>query len=493
MASLERREWVSHLALGGGLAKADLRSGPYEVYIPDHVAQRRFVFDAGVVMSIVEADAALRRSSRRSEGGVNIEAVARILLRAESSASSRIEGLVVGARRLLRASLNRAEGGSSGDVTADEVLANIDAMAFAVASAAPRQPITLQQILETHRLLLERSSLASHAGRLRTEQNWIGGSGYNPCSADFVPPPPEIVEPLMHDLVQFCNSDDLPAVAQAALAHGQFETIHPFSDGNGRTGRALIHMVLRRRDVVGDVLPPLSLVLATWGRDYINALQGMHYIGSADSESALRGANAWVDLFSRACARAAADIDHFETRMAQVRAAWNQRLGAVRADSAVFAIMDELPGMPMLTVQSAAEKVGRSIPVVNGAIARLVDAGIVRPINTKRRNRAFECPDVIDAFTALERQLASPLGNTSIREPERPVPYRPASWPKIAADVILHSTREDVTVNGVFDGAMERETGERIIDGTGTKVEATATEAPEAHPPILDSEDAFDL
>jgi Fic family protein len=83
-----------------------------------------------------------------------------------------------------------------------------------------------------------------YAGKLREKQNWIGGSAYNPCTAAFVPPPPELVPGLLEDLCSFCNADSLPAVAQAALAHAQFETVHPFADGNGRTGRGLIQLVL---------------------------------------------------------------------------------------------------------------------------------------------------------------------------------------------------------------------------------------------------------
>jgi hypothetical protein len=94
-------------------------------------------------------------------------------------------------------------------------------------------------------------------------QNWIGGSSFNPCSAAFVPPPPDHVAGLIEDLCAFANDDSLPAVAQAAIAHAQFETIHPFVDGNGRTGRALIHVILRRRGLASRILPPVSLVLAT--------------------------------------------------------------------------------------------------------------------------------------------------------------------------------------------------------------------------------------
>lgn len=115
------------------------------------------------------------------------------------------------------------------------------------------------------------------------------GIDYNPCSASFVPAPPEHVEALLDDLCAFRNHDSLPAIAQAAIAHAQFETIHPFVDGNGRTGRALIHVVLRRRDLVHGGVPPVSLVLATWSRDYIGALAATRYPGSADSSAAHAG------------------------------------------------------------------------------------------------------------------------------------------------------------------------------------------------------------
>ena len=154
---------------------------------------------------------------------------------------------MVGGRRLLRADVARQLGVEVGDVTAAEILANIDAMVWGMASVAPGGTITTNSLLEVHQRLLAGSRLERHDGSLRSVQNWIGGSGYNPCSAEFVPPPPEAAPALLDDLLVFCNDDGLPALAQAAIAHAQFETIHPFVDGNGRTGRALIHLALRRR------------------------------------------------------------------------------------------------------------------------------------------------------------------------------------------------------------------------------------------------------
>ncbi len=125
------------------------------------------------------------------------------------------------------------------DVTAAEVLGNIDAMTYAVESLAEGESLSVDVLLEIHRGLLVGTRLEPHGGRLRREQNWIGGSTFNPCSAEFVPPPWEHVPALVADLCRFSSDDSLPAVAQAAIAHAQFETIHPFADGNGRVGRAL--------------------------------------------------------------------------------------------------------------------------------------------------------------------------------------------------------------------------------------------------------------
>jgi Fic family protein len=194
---------------------------------------------------------------------IETEALARLLLREESVASSKIEGLEVGGRRLLRAEAARLLGEAPSDVTAAEVLGNVDAMAWAIRGVQESATITLAHLLEVHRRLLTGTRLEAYGGEVRQEHNWIGGSSYNPCSAAFVPPPPEMVPALLHDLVAFCNDDSLPAVAQAALAHAQFEMIHPFVDGNGRTGRALIHLVLRRRGLATRVIVPVSLILAT--------------------------------------------------------------------------------------------------------------------------------------------------------------------------------------------------------------------------------------
>jgi Fic family protein len=396
----------------------------YEAFVPDALAGRDFLFDGPTTAAVAAAEHALSAFDREGGGLADSEALARLLLRAESVASSKIEGLRIGGRRLLRAQLAASLGNHDTDVTAAEVLANIDAMGFAVTSAASDEPLTVESILGIHERLLSGTALEEHAGVLRTQQNWIGGSSFNPCSAAFVPPPHDRVADLLADLCDFCNDDHLPAVAQAAIAHAQFETIHPFIDGNGRTGRALIHVILRRRGLTTRVLAPISPVLATWSQDYVQGLGGTRRLGSPTSPEATAGLADWVDLFASAVARSVDDAQQYRDRTTAIQASWRQRLGGVRADSAAARLVSALPGAPIVTAQSAAALIDRSLQATNTAISRLVEADILKQTTAGRRNRAFEATELIDAFSDLERQLASPGGDTLASPPERPVPRR---------------------------------------------------------------------
>jgi Fic family protein len=426
MAKVLRRAWKSDVA--PGVPRRDRASCEYETYIPDVLTGRDFRFLGPVTADVADAQSAVRSLNDSATALEDTEALARLLLRAESVASSQIEGLEVGGRRLLRAEAALGLGEPASDITAEEVLGNIAAMRWAVEHLARDESVTLEALLEVHRRLLAGTRLERSGGAIRGEQNWIGGSSFNPCSAAFVPPPPEHVEDLLRDLCDFCNEDSLPAIAQAAIAHAQFETIHPFVDGNGRTGRALIHVILRRRGLAPRVLPPVSLVLATRADDYIDALTATRYIGPAGSRDDIEGTNRWVELFAASTLLAVADAHMFEERIRDLQRGWRTSLGRVRKDSAVDRLLHVLPGMPILTTRGAADAIGRTFQAANEAIDRLVVAGVVKQVTVGRRNRAFEAPEVLEAFTDLERKLASPRGDTRTSDPSRPVPRRPSSW-----------------------------------------------------------------
>jgi Fic family protein len=423
MSQLLHCHWQTELA-GPGLSRRDRRSCDYSAYVPDPLLGRGIVLDGDVAADVADAEAAITRLNTEARALVDTEALARILLRVESVASSRIEGLEIGARRLLRAEAVPTVSGSPSDVTAREVLGNIDAMLYGVGRIGLGDEITVEVLRDIHRRLLAGTRLEAHGGAFRNVQNWIGGSDYNPCSADFVPPPPELVGELLEDLCGFCNTADLPPVVQAALAHAQFETIHPFVDGNGRTGRAIIHLVLRRRGLAPRVVPPVSLVLATLAGDYVNGLTATRYIGAPDSIEANTGVNRWIATFAGACTRSVEDASAFEARTIAVEQGWREQLGSVRANSATDLLLHRLAGGPVLTAETAATLIKRTYNPANEAIRRLVQAGILRQITIGQRDRAYEAWEIIDAVTDLERQLASPAGDTRTSPPARMVPRR---------------------------------------------------------------------
>jgi Fic family protein len=422
MARRIRRRWRA--AGTPGLPRRDRAACSYDAYLPDPLMGRTFLLEGDVAADVAEAEVAIVRLNSEVKALVDTEALARLLLRAESVASSWIEGLEVGGRRLLRAEAARELGEASGDVTAEEVLSNIDAMTWAVGNLAAAPSLSVAGVLEAHRRLLAGTRFEDHGGRIREEQNWIGGSSYNPCRAEFVPPPHEHVRALLEDLCFFSNSDDLPAVAQAAIAHAQFETIHPFIDGNGRIGRALIHVILQRRGLAPRVLPPVSLILATWKKDYVRGLTTTRYVGPATSPLARTGMNEWVGIFAAACRRAVEDALSFEDRVQEIEEGWRRGLGRLRRGSAADLVLDILPGAPIISVRTASELIKRSYQQTNEAVRRLEQAEVLRRTTVGRRNRAFEAPAILAAFQGLERLLASPAGDTRTSRPSRVVPAR---------------------------------------------------------------------
>jgi len=406
MARYEARSWPANPAAPGG--RAERRAFSYRAFVPDPVSGPQLSLPSAVAAAVSTAERAVDALNRDPPRLASLEVLARRLLRAESVASSRIEGLVLSQRRLARA---EAEEEAARDETARSVLGNVVAMEHAVALGTGAKPLRLKDVLEIHRLLMLATTTPQIAGELRDTQNWIGGNAYNPGRADFVPPPPERVKDLMNDLVAFMNRTDLPPVVQAAIAHAQFETIHPFADGNGRVGRALIHVVLRRRGLATRYVPPVSLVLAADAKTYVEGLTAFREDRPAD----------WILLFAQAIERAAAKASELAVRLAELQERWRERAGRPRRHSSAEALIVQLPAHPIVTVATAQKFLGRSKQAVNEAIATLAEKGVLHAITLAKRNRAWEARDLFDLVNDFERELATPLDDD---EPRRPVPHR---------------------------------------------------------------------
>lgn len=414
MAEYRTMQWKATFE---GETRRARKGGLYETYLPDPLRSRTFLLQGETAADLSDAERAVIELNSRAKALRNTEALARLVLRAEALSSSKIEGLVIGPRRILKAELNQ----SNHDEIAQEVLNNITAMDEALAEAVSG-PITVETMQRIHAKLLANTRLASYAGVIRTEQNWLGGNSYNPCGAAYVPPPHEHVPELLEDLAVFCNEDSLPPLAQAAIAHAQFETIHPFVDGNGRVGRALVHVILRRRGLCPSVVPPVSLALATHGEAYIKELANYRHVGPADGLEALEGVNSWLSFFADCTISACKNASAFEANVERVKQGWLETVGKRTATLEEFA--DTMAGRPLFTAATMAQATGKSLPTVNATIERFVQAGAVKQVNTGKRNRAFEAVGIIEAFVGFERASASTADNTAISKPSRPVPFK---------------------------------------------------------------------
>jgi Fic family protein len=368
------------------------RACKYDAFLPKPLAGFDFSFDARLAGVISDAEHAVRALNAVARPA--LAPLARLLLRTESIASSKVEGMQVGVRELARAEARAETGGKAGP-TAVEILANIDAMELAIHEAATVERFSTGEIQAIHRRLMEGAPNSRVAGRIRTTQNWIGGNDYNPCGADFVPPPPEYVDDLLKDLCLAIDDDSLPPLVSAALVHAQFETVHPFDDGNGRTGRALIHVVLRRRGLAPEYVPPISVVLATHRNEYI---AGLTRYRDGDLAS-------WLEHFAVAAAHSAHLATAYLRAVERLMADWRERLSttrAPRADAAAWAVIDVLPAHPVITAPVAAAATGRAKSAIHQAIGELEEAGVLRPLSESRRNRSWEAVGLLDLLADLE-------------------------------------------------------------------------------------------
>lgn len=368
------------------------RACRYEAFIPDTLRSLRPDLDADTAGLVSEAENAIRDLNAVAHPA--LVSLARLLLRSESIASSKIEGMQVGTRELARAEA-RLETGEKTGPTAREIIANINAMILAVQRGAAARKFTIAHIVSIHRRLMSGSANPRIAGAIRTDQNWIGGNDYTPCGADFVPPPPAHVAALMKDLCVAVNDDRLSPLVQAALVHAQFESIHPFADGNGRTGRALIHIVLRRRGVAAAYVPPISIALAQHRARYI---AGLTRFRSDD-------VTGWIAQFAGAAASAARLARAYTVAVESLTRRWRTKLAedsAPRADAAAWAIIDILPAHPVLTAHAALRETKRARAAVYQGISQLVNAGVLTAVSTSKRNQMWEPLGLINLLEGLD-------------------------------------------------------------------------------------------
>lgn len=383
--SFEERPWRTAQDSYGSRTEKRRVAGPYLAAVPPAIATLDVRLDGELQALSEEAATELARFD--AEVGQIAAPFAAILLRTESASSSEIENLSSGARQIALAEL-----GAHASKNAQLIVGNVRAMQAALALS---ESIDGQAIIEMHRALLEESS-PEIVGHWRDQQVWIGGGSLGPHTAQFVPPHHDRVPELMDDLALFANRVDLPVLVQTALAHAQFETIHPFPDGNGRVGRALIQAMLRGGQLTRNVAVPVSAGLLHDTGSYFEAL-GAYRAGD-------------ISPIVRAIADAAFAAVHngriLVGDLEAVRLQWRDRVKA-RRDSSAYRLVDVLLRQPVIDSVTAAAQLGISTVNAQQAINRLVDADVLAQISTGKRNRLWLAKDVVrvlDEFGARAKR-----------------------------------------------------------------------------------------
>ena len=311
-----------------------------------------------------------------------------ILLRTESASSSQIEMLTTSARQLALAEIDEGDTQNAG-----EVIGNVRAMEAALALS---EHIDAASILDMHRELLRPSrSLGAHAGRFREELVWIGKGNAGPREASFIAQPHARVPGSIDDLVAFAGRADLPVIPHVAITHAQFETIHPFVDGNGRTGRALAQSMLRNLGVTRHTTIPMSAGLLVNTETYFDALSAYREGDAGPIIARFADASRYAASSGRTL------VDGLAGQLERSR----ELLAGLRSQSRAWDVLPLLVGQPVVNARYLKRVLGWGDMTVTRALDALTERGVLVERSGKRRNRVWEHRGILGVLDDYAEQI----------------------------------------------------------------------------------------
>lgn len=374
-------------------AKIAAASGPYRSAVVPEIGKYEPRLPADLAADAEEATAALSRFDSYARSVLGVESptlgpMSAILLRTESTSSSQIENLTVGARQLALAEIDQSSSGN-----ARLVVANVRAMEAALELA---HRLDERAVLTMHAELLHAEpGWSRRAGHYRDGLVWVGTSSITPRGASYVAPQPAQVPAAMADLMRFICREDLPVLVQAAIAHAQFETIHPFDDGNGRTGRAIVHALLRAKGVLRSTTAPVSAGLLKDTEGYVDALTTYR---AGDGRPI-------VERFAAAARFAASSgaqlVDDLAAQVDDARG----RLTGLRPQAVGWRVVPHLVAHPVVNAKLLTTTLGLNDMAAQRALAQLCDAGVLTERTGKERNRIWQHAGIIEVLDVYAQQL----------------------------------------------------------------------------------------
>jgi Fic family protein len=350
--------------------------GSYSAFVPAPLPPE-IDWKATLIGALSDADRLVGRLA--GEGGQlpNPHLLIRPFVRREAVLSSKIEGTQATLGELLAAEAGAVVDRSPEDLR--EVGNYVAALEHGI-SRLKKLPLCVRLTRELHEKLMT-GVRAHHAtpGRFRIVQNWIGKPGSTVATASYIPPPPREVAPCLAAWEKFLHESKLPPLITIALAHYQFEAIHPFLDGNGRVGRLLITLFLIERNILPTPLLYLSAFFEASRRDYYEGLRGI-------SE---RGAwNDWLEYFLLGVARMSEDALNRATHINRLLARWQKKLSGESSNNPLR-VLELIGANPFITTKTAAETLGVAFTTAQRAIERLQRAGILKPVGLAKRDRVY--------------------------------------------------------------------------------------------------------
>ena len=359
----------------------------YHAFFPEPLP-RSIDLDRGTVLALDEATAAIHRLGGVGRLLTNPALLMAPHVRLEAVLSSRIEGTEATVSDLLRYEVGDPERShDSKDVL--EVANYVGALDHGVSRLRADFPLSLRLLREIHERLLQ--GVRGHAqtpGEFRRSQNWIGPPGCTLDQATFVPPPVDHMHRALGDLERFLHEDGLPLLIRLAMAHYQFEAIHPFLDGNGRVGRLLMPLMLLDRRVLAEPLLYLSVYFERFRSRYYDLLLWTSQNGDFQP---------WFAFFLQAVASQAADAEERTVRLVDEQARLRNRLLEEKATVTVVRLGDFLFARPFVTASLLTSALDVTTPTAQAAINELVSRGVLEEVTGRRRGRVYFAPAIFDA------------------------------------------------------------------------------------------------
>lgn len=383
-------------------ARGEARKVPgegYAAYFPAPLP-RRLDYTPELVRLLEDATAALHRLAGVGRLLPNPNLLIAPYVRLEAVLSSRIEGTQSDVTHLLRLEAGDDEGIAELRDDVEEVRNYIVALDHGIERLASGFPLSLRLLREIHERLMS-GVRGGHAtpGEFRRSPNWIGGS--SPTDATFVPPPVDAMTPALDDLEAFLHDDSQPLLIHLALAHYQFEVIHPFLDGNGRVGRLMIPLVLVEREVLPQPLLYLSVYFERNRTRYYDLLLQTSRTGDIEP---------WISFFLRAVSAQAKDAEERTVRLVELQSKMRNELLDERVSMTVVRTAELLFSTPYVSATSLAQSLDVTFPTAQSAIDHLAKRGDLVETTGRKRNRFYFAQGIFDAV----------YGTTEGQAPEQP-------------------------------------------------------------------------